>query len=66
MTIDEMLASPGLYEVANDFMRERGLSVLVQVDPDGRAHQINDEGMRDGVLSRDGWTPDATALRIFE
>jgi len=66
LTVDEMLAVPGVYEVANRAMLARAEMALVEVDAEGVAHQLNRDGKRDGVLSRDGFAHDTQAIRHEE
>lgn len=64
LTIDEMLSRPGIYEAANAGMELFGVCLRVEVDAAGNAYQLTPDGRRDGLLSRDGWTPDAYAVRV--
>ncbi|MGJ7500120.1 hypothetical protein ACSFBF_07145 [Variovorax sp. ZT5P49] len=66
MTIDEMIARPGFYEVTSPAMSAMGGYTVVEVEADGTVHQLTPAGARDGVLSREGWSPDVIVLRQVE
>lgn len=57
MTLDEMLAKPGVYEVTDAISVVYSEYFRVEVDSDLVCHQLTPLGDRDGVLPRDGWRP---------
>lgn len=52
MTLDEMLSTPGFYEVA---LRWAPGFFRVEVDDQLNCHQLTPEWQRDGILAREGW-----------
>ncbi len=62
MTLDEMYATPGVYDVTSTAMQARGQYVRVEVDNTGVCHQLTPAGKRDGGLSREGWSADTIVL----
>lgn len=57
ISLDEMLATPGFYDVTSLEMHACGRYLQVEVDASGVCHQLTPTGQRDGVLARDGWGP---------
>lgn len=66
--IDDLLTRPGVYEVLSRFVHlpdgGRGAETFqIEVEADGTCHQLTLHGVRDGVLSREGWPVDRLHAR---
>lgn len=60
-----IIGKPGRYAISADPALR--LFTLIEADAQGQIHQLDKDGKRDGVLSRDGWaTPDVKVFNILE
>lgn len=63
ISLQDMLRTPGFYEVTKPSWWLLNLFFRVEVEADGTVHQLTPTWKRDGVLARDGWDPTTYALR---
>ena len=61
ISIEEMIKSPGFYQMAAN--PEGTAYYVVEVDQDGTVYQLTPAGNRDGVLAPDGWPPAARVIQ---
>lgn len=61
ITLDEMLSTAGFYEVSTHATAALAY-VLIEIAPDGTVYQLNRRGIRNGVLARDGWSPETVVV----
>lgn len=56
-SLAQALQKPGKYRVPNQWMRARGAYMMLEVDENLVAYQLDPQDNRDGVLPVDGWSP---------
>lgn len=66
-SVVKLKKTPGRYRVTNEYMIEKGLAVLVEVDEQGRVWGLDTStGERTHYLADDGWVTPITFDRLEE